>query len=251
VDIGAAARQARTLDRLEHRPWPLPTRPWTLGQTWEGQLFAHWRVQVDELRARVPAALEVEEHDGSAWLSITPFRLSSLRVRGALPVPLVSSFLEVNVRTYVRALDGRPGVWFFSLDASSALAVAVARRLYRLPYTSARITMSQRGEWLAFDCARLGERGRVLSTRYRPHGAPFSAPPGSLEAFLTERYCLYTTNDRGDLLRAEIHHPPWELRRADAEISLATLAQLELGGDPVCHYSDRQDALVWLPERVR
>jgi uncharacterized protein len=250
MDLGAAARQARSLERLEHRPWPLPSRSWVLGQTWEDLLFAHWRVPLTDVRPHVPRALEVEQHDGSAWLAIAPFRLSSLRLRGMLPLPLVSSFLEVNVRTYVRAADGRPGIWFFSLDASSTLAVAAARRLYDLPYFPARIVSVRRGEWIDVECARLGERGRVLCARYRPRGRAFHSEPGSLEWFLTERYCLYTTNARGVLLRAEIHHRPWALQTAEAEISLATISPLELEGDPLCHFSRRQDAVLWTPEPV-
>jgi uncharacterized protein len=248
MNLGASARQARSLERLEHRPWPLPPRPWVLGQTWEDLLFAHWRVPLADVQAHVPRVLEVDQHDGSAWLAIAPFRLSSLRLRGMLPLPLVSSFFEVNVRTYVRAADGKPGIWFFSLDASSMLAVAAARRLYDLPYLPARIRTARRGDWIDVECARLGERGRVFCARYRPRGRAFHAEPGSLEWFLTERYCLYTTNAHGALLRAEIHHRPWELQRAEAEISLTTISPLELQGDPLCHFSRRQDAVLWTPE---
>src|SRR3954462_15452426 len=110
-------RQARSLEHLEHRPWPIPKRGWTMGQTWDVLLFAHWRVPLEELRAHVPAELDVDTHDGSGWLGITPFRISALRARGLLPLPGASSFLELNVRTYVTAGD-RPGIWFFSLDAA-------------------------------------------------------------------------------------------------------------------------------------
>src|SRR5215469_15399426 len=104
--LKAAGRQAHSLDRVEHRPWPVPARRWVMGQTWENLLFTHWRVSAEQLRPRVPAGLEVEEHDGSAWVGITPFRVTGLRSRGMLPLPGGSSFLELNVRTYVRAPDG-------------------------------------------------------------------------------------------------------------------------------------------------
>jgi uncharacterized protein len=194
--LDAAYRQNRSLEHLGHRPWPLATRGWIMGQTWEDLLFAHWRVPVDEVRKHVPYQLEVDEHDGSAWLGITPFRLTGLRGRGTIPLPLLSTFLELNVRTYVRAED-KPGIWFFSLDASSRLAVEAARRTYRLPYFHARMSAARSGEWIAYECARLSESGRVFSGRYRPHGPVSTAEPGSLEWFLTERYCLYTTDRRG------------------------------------------------------
>jgi uncharacterized protein YqjF (DUF2071 family) len=250
LEFDAVARQARSLEQLEHRPWPVPSRPWTMGQTWEDLLFAHWRVPLEAVRAHVPAELEVELRDGSAWLGITPFRLTGLRARGTLPLPRISSFLEVNVRTYVRAADGKPGIWFFSLDASSRLAVEAARRAYKLPYFHARMSATRRGEWIDYECARIEERGRVFSGRYRPVGAVFNAEPDSLEWFLTERYCLYTTDERGVVQRAEIHHEPWPLQPAEAEIELTTISPIELDGAPLCHFSRRQDAVIWPLEPV-
>jgi uncharacterized protein YqjF (DUF2071 family) len=243
--LDAAARQARSLEHTEHRPWPIAARGWTMGQTWEDLLFAHWRVPVQELRSYVPAQLEIEEHDGSAWVGVVPFNLTNLRVRGLLPLPLASSFLELNVRTCVRAADGKPGVWFISLDAASRLAVEAARRTYKLPYFHARMSATSDGEWIAYDCARIAEPGRVFSGRYRPVGDVASAQPGSLEAFLVERYCLYSTDERNRLYRAEIHHAPWPLQSADAVIELTSIAPVALEGDPVCHFSRRQDVLVW------
>jgi uncharacterized protein YqjF (DUF2071 family) len=215
-----------------------------MGQTWDDLLFAHWRVPLEELRAHVPAELDVDTHDGSGWLGITPFRISALRARGLLPLPGASSFLELNVRTYVTAGD-RPGIWFFSLDASSRLAVEAARRVYKLPYFHARIAATRRGEWLDYECARIAEAGRVFSGRYRPSGPVFHAEPGSLEWFLAERYCLYTTDGRDRLHRAEIHHDRWDLQPAEAEIELASISPLGLDGDALCHFSRRQDVVIW------
>jgi uncharacterized protein len=248
-DLDTATRQHRSLEHLSHRPWPPPVRGWVMGQTWEDLLFAHWRVPADEVRAHVPAGLEVDEHDGSAWLGITPFRLTGLRGRGLLPLPYVSSFLELNVRTYVRAED-RPGIWFFSLDASSRLAVEAARRTYRLPYFHARMSATRRGEWIDYECARIEEAGRVFSGRYRSSGGVFHAQPGSLEWFLAERYCLYTTDERGRLSRAEIHHELWPLQPAEAEIELTSISPLELRGDALVHVSRRQDVVIWPLEQI-
>jgi uncharacterized protein YqjF (DUF2071 family) len=214
-----------------------------MGQTWEDLLFAHWRVPVEELRTHVPPELEVEEFDGSGWVGVTPFRLTALRGRGMLPSPKISEFLELNVRTYVTAQE-KPGIWFFSLDASSRLAVEAARRTYRLPYFHARMSATRRADRIAYECARIEEAGRVFSGRYRPEGAVFHAEPGTLEWFLTERYCLYTT-DRGALARAEIHHELWPLQPAEAEIDLVSISPVELRGDPVLHFSRRQDVVIW------
>src|SRR5215212_15037 len=200
--LAAPARQASTLEDVEHRPWPLENTAWVMGQTWDDLLFIHYRVPVEQLRALVPEGLEVQEHSGSAWLGVTPFVVTGLRARGLLPLPFASSFRELNVRTYVTR-DQKPGIWFFSLDASSQLAVEAARRLYRLPYFRADIAVRRRADELLYDCSR--DAGKAFSAVYRPDGAAFNAEGGSLEHFLTERYCLYAEHE-SMLYRAEIHH---------------------------------------------
>src|SRR3954453_18920861 len=124
---GAARRQRSSLRHTAHRPYPLSPRPWVMGQTWENLLFAHWPVGADQIRDLVPRALDLDLFDGSAWRAVTPFQVRGTRPRGALPPPVLSSFPELNVRTYV-TLGGRPGIWFFSLDAGGAAAGAAARR---------------------------------------------------------------------------------------------------------------------------
>jgi uncharacterized protein YqjF (DUF2071 family) len=243
--LDAAARQSRSLEHLEHRPWPIDPRPWTIAQTWEDLLFAHWPVPAEQVREHVPAQLEIGEHDGSAWVTVAPFRLTNLRTRGTLPLPRVSSFLELNVRTPVVGPDGRPGIWFFSLDASSLLAVELARYTYKLPYFHARMSATRHGEWIDYESARIAEPARVFSGRYQPDGEPRHAEPGSLESFLMEHYCLYTTDRRGRLYRAEIHHEPWPLQPAEGEIELASLSPIELRGEPICWFSRRQDVVIW------
>jgi uncharacterized protein YqjF (DUF2071 family) len=257
--LATPARQSATLERTEHRPWPLPAEPWVMGQTWEDLLFAHWRVDPHEVRRLVPAELSVEEHDGSAWLGITPFLISGLRLRGTLPVPALSSFPELNVRTYVTA-EEKPGIWFFSLDTSSILATEAARRWYRLPYFHARMRLDRGGEGVEVTSARnAAERPFVFDASYRASsGAPAEPRPGSLEHFLAERYCLYA-HDRGRLYRADIHHLPWEIREADVRIEHNTLPPngIELPAEaPLCHVAERQDVVIWPlsevgPERKR
>jgi uncharacterized protein YqjF (DUF2071 family) len=241
-------RQASVVEEVEHRPWPLPEGPWTWAQTWEELCFLHWRVDAGALRGLVPAGLELDTHDGAAWLGITPFRLTGFRLRGTPPLPFVSSFPELNVRTYV-TYGGKPGIWFFSLDASSRLAVEAARRLYRLPYVEARMSVGRRGGLVHYDSSR---PGAVFSARYRGEGDLFRAEPGSLEWFLAERYCLYAEGG-GDLHRAEIHHPPWTLQAAEVEIELNTMPPpgLELPDEPpLAHFAARQDVVVWGLERL-
>ncbi len=244
-DARAASRQARALRRVGHRPFPLPNSRWTLGQTWEHTLWAHWPVAASELRPLVPGELAIEEQDGSAWLSLVFFRVRALRARGALPVPGISNFLQLNVRTYVLGPDGLPGVWFFSIDASSRLAALGVRRIYRVPAFHARMTLDESGGWAEAECVRVGEPGRVFSGRYRATGESFHAEPDSLEWFLTERYRLFARD-----ARAEMHHDRWLLCPAEAEIDLASIAPVELTGAPLCHLAFRQDALIWPPEPV-
>ena len=249
------ARQASVLEEVVHRPWPVPSPSWVQAQTWDDLLFAHWRVPEQQLRALVPSQLRLDTHDGSAWLGVTPFRLTAMRVRGLPPVPFVSSFLELNVRTYV-AYGDKPGIWFFSLDASNPLAVEAARRTYHLPYYRARMAARRDGEWIAYRSARSEGEARpfVWEGRYRPVGSPAPAAPGSLEHFLAERYCLYTIDGQDRLARAEIHHPPWPLQSAEAEIELNTMAPtaVELPAEePLLHFARRQDVVIWPLEPAR
>jgi uncharacterized protein YqjF (DUF2071 family) len=251
--LSLAARQAEALADTAHRPWPLPPGDWLLGQTWEHLLFAHWRVPESELRALVPTALEIDRYDGDAWLGITPFRLTGLRARGMPPAPIVSRFPELNVRTYVTAGE-RPGIYFFSLDAASRLAVAAARRAYKLPYFRAQMSLRVRGRRVSFESVRAAPEAhrRVFRARYRPEGPAAEPRPGTLEYFLTERYCLYAVE--GDrLYRAEIHHPPWRIAPGLGELEENTMvpAPVQLSPDgPLLHVAEPQDALIWPLRRL-
>lgn len=246
--IEAPARQASTLSVTEHRPWELPGGSWLMAQTWEQLLFAHWRMPIERLREHLPPELEVDTFDGEAWLGITPFAVTNVRLRGLPALPVVSSFLELNCRTYVSRGGEKPGIWFFSLDASSRLAVETARRAYRLPYFQARMNGLPR-----YRCAREGaDRPHVWESTYAPAGEVFDAEPGTLEHFLAERYCLYTTDSAGGLYIGEIHHPPWPLQVAEAEIELNTMPPdgLKPWGEPLFHYAERQDVVIWALEPV-
>ncbi len=249
--FSAPARQAATLRETAHRPWALPQRSWLMGQSWLGLLFAHWRLRPETLRPLVPDGLSLDTFDGHAWLGVTPFRVTGLRLRGTPPFPVSGSFLELNVRTYVSA-EEKPGILFFSLDAASAVAVAAARRFYKLPYFRARMSATE-GASVDYESRRVGADPGAFAFRgsYEPVGPVFNAQPGSLEWFLAERYCLYTTGEQGELLRADIHHPPWPLQPARAEIELNTMTPrgVELPPEePLLHFAARQDVVIWSPQ---
>jgi uncharacterized protein len=244
--LQAPARQSVSLEKTGHRPWPLPETSWVMGQTWDELLFAHWRAPADALRPRLPDGLELDLFEDEAWIGVTPFRVTGLRARGLPPLPLVSSFLEVNTRTYVTA-GGKSGIWFFSLDAESDLAVAAAWRAYKLPYVRAEMRAEWRDGRLEYESRRRRGERAALRVAYRPIGDVVDADPSSLAHFLTERYCLYA-QDAGRLKRAEIHHEPWPLQPAEAEIEENTMppSGIELIDEaPLLHFSARQDVVIW------
>jgi uncharacterized protein YqjF (DUF2071 family) len=243
------------LDQVAHRPWPLPTGGWVMAQIWHDLLFAHWPVPQAILRPRIPAQLAIDTFDGQGWLGVVPFRMSGVRLRGTSAVPWLSAFPELNVRTYVVA-DGKPGVWFFSLDAGNAIAVAIARAWFHLPYFRARMSCEEAHGWIAYSSERThrGAASGAWHGHYGPVGEAFSAQPGSLDHFLTERYCLYTAGREGGILRGEIHHAPWPLQAAKAELRKNTMAEaagFPLPAEPpILHFSKRQDVVVWQPQRL-
>jgi len=247
--VSDSFRQGEILRETAHRPWPPPQHPWLMGQIWVDLLFAHWPVEAQALEPAVPPQLPLDRFDGSAWVAVTPFVVEGLRLRGTAPVPLLSTFPEINLRTYV-SLDGKPGIYFFSLDADSRPAVFAARRSYRLPYFKSRISVSAAEGEFHYRAERISEEGppAEFEASYRPVGDPVPPKPGTLEHFLTERYCLYTLDDDQSVCRGEIHHPPWPLREASARIRRNTMGDqvgLALEGEPLLHYSVRQDVALW------
>jgi uncharacterized protein YqjF (DUF2071 family) len=233
----------------------MPRRPWVMAQTWMDLLFAHWSLPPQALSAIVPAQLPLDTFDGRAWIAVTPFAVRNLRVRLTFPVPVLSAFPEINVRTYV-VVGGKPGIFFFSLDADSRLAVATARRFYRLPYFRSRMSIARANGEISYASERDDPDApspALFRARYGPIGAPFNAERGTLEHWLTERYCLYTLDDDGRPLRADIHHPPWPLQPAQAQFAANTMADevaLPLDGEPLLHYARRQDVVFWRLERL-
>lgn len=243
-------------NEVAHRPWRIPRPPWLMAQRWTDLLFAHWPIEPSVMRAVVPSSLPLDTFDGAAWLSIASFRLSHLRPHWLPALPIVSAFLELNVRTYV-TLDGKGGVYFFSLDAGSALAVAGARAAYHLPYFNADMQMRTTADGaIEYSSHRTDRRGQPADfrARYRATGPVDFSRSGTLDHWLTERYCLYTTDDGGHVYRAEIHHHQWPLQPAEASLDENTLplaAGLSIPDiAPRLSFSSLLDVVVWAPERV-
>jgi uncharacterized protein len=242
------------INQVAHRPWPVPEAPWFLTQSWHNLLFAHWPVDASLLRSRMPPGLPLDLYDGQAWIGVVPFRMTNVAPRFVPALPWVSEFAELNVRTYV-TVGGKPGVYFFSLDAESALAVAAARSLLHLPYFTAQMQVRTEARRVDYSSRRIGDAARAeLVARYEPLGPPFHAEPGTLDHFLTERYCLYNVDARFRAYRLEIHHPAWTLQHAEASFAVNTMTEaagIRLPAiAPVLHFSPRQDTLAWRPETL-
>jgi uncharacterized protein YqjF (DUF2071 family) len=217
--------------------------------SWHDLLFMHWPVHAESLRGQVPPGLGIDTHDGDAWLGVVPFRMTGVRPRCTPRLPGLHAFAELNVRTYVVA-EGKPGVWFFSLDAASRLAVRGARHFFHLPYFDARMS-SRREDAVVYRSERThrGAPEASFAATYRGTGTRVS---GELERWLTERYCLYAANQEGRLYRGEIHHPRWPLETAEAEVEKLDMTRI-LGFDlppskPLLHFNERLDVVAWLLE---
>jgi uncharacterized protein YqjF (DUF2071 family) len=216
-------------------------------QGWYRLLFAHWALPVSQLRVLVPDELEIDTSDGNAWISLTPFE-ARVRPRGLGSIDKLWSFPELNCRTYVR-YGGIPGIYFFSLDAGSLLAVLGARMLYRLPYFHSKMEIDTVNSEIHYRCERTLSSASFYA-KYEPTSTASRAVTGTIEHWLTERYCLYTVT-RKSVLRAEIHHLPWDLQDVTAKFyqnTIATAARLSLSASPdLVQYAERQEVLIWPP----
>jgi len=237
------------LSITDHRPWPLPNRPWSVQMVWHDLLFQHWPISENILRPLVPESLEIETFDGSAWIGVIPFCMT-VRARG-VPRLFTSRFPEINVRTYVRHKN-RSGVWFFSLDAAHRTAVWGARRFFYLPYHFAKMSTTTPRNHVLYYSRRKSASGVRFDCRYRPTGEPYVPNQGTLDYWLTERYCLFSVDGNGRVFCGDIHHPPWMLQAAEAEVRTNTM-MTPLGisspsTEPVLYFSKRQDVVAWMLE---
>jgi uncharacterized protein YqjF (DUF2071 family) len=244
------------LSSSAHRPWPLPRQPWAMRMQWHDLLFMHWPVDPDALRRYIPPNLAIDIFEGSAWIGVVPFRMRGVVPRWIPAVPYLSAFAEINVRTYVSA-EGKPGVWFFSLDAANPIAVEAARDAFHLPYYNARMSCQPIGARVEYSSHRTHRNAApaTFQGQYGPSGPAYLSQPGTLESWLTERYCLYAANQRGTIWRADIHHQQWPLQPAEAEIehnSMTEQIRLSLPDtQPLLHFARRLDVIAWLPQRLR
>lgn len=207
-----------------------------------------------DLRPLVPEPLQIQEFEGTSWVGLVPFRMQGVMRRPLPDLPYISAFPELNARLYVE-LDGKPGVWFLSLDAANALAVWAARRFFHLPYYHSRMTLTESPDDIRFSSLRnASPDGIEFHARYAATSAPYESEPGTLEHWLTERYCLYAQAPDGQLLRTDVHHHPWPLQHARAEIGRNDLLPNHgisvQGPPPLLHFSRHIDVVVWPPARV-
>jgi uncharacterized protein YqjF (DUF2071 family) len=237
---------------VHHR---MPAGPWIMTQTWHNLLFLHAPIEPETLLPFLPPSVELDTFDGQAWLGVVAFRLSKVRLRGFPEVVLVSHFNEINLRTYVTR-RGIPGVLFLSMDADNRLAITLARPMFGLPYTPADIIFERTTRGLLFSSKRTSGRGTgaQFEAEYHPQGPVYSSRCGTLEHWLTERYCYYTAI-RGHTYGCDIFHPQWPLQHASASIARNTLAEsLGLRAEPVeptLHYAHKLTALIGRPQRIR
>lgn len=266
------------LCKTDHRPYPLPSAPWVMRETWSKVMFAHWPIPSRLIKPLLPPHLELDTFAGDAYISVLAFRMSGVRLRFLPPIPGANEMLQINIRTYVKH-NGKPGIYFLAVDSSHLPTVLLTRLTLGLPYHHADISIKKRfvGYKSTVECiskrldtaesrlqlhlketerhvGEMNRTGGALEVSYSPSLDAWHAQSGSLEHWLTERYGLYNFH-AGKLLRVDIHHHPWPLQAAEAEFrrqSLLTPLQNQLGFDlPVTplhvYYAERIDALIWLP----
>jgi uncharacterized protein YqjF (DUF2071 family) len=243
------------LQTTDHRPFPLPSGPWIMTQIWHDLLFAHWPVAPQMLRRLIPSAFPLDTFEEQCWVGVVPFDMTHVCPRGFPPLPLLTQSVELNVRTYV-VVNGIPGVYFFSLDADNLIAVMFARMFFHLPYFYARMESKRKGDIIHYKSQRRhrGAPPAAFRAEYRPVSPVYQAERGTIDSWLTERYCLYTLGKHNEVLRANIHHRPWPLQAAELEVrhnSMASSHGIILPDTaPLLHFAKRQEVLVWPLSRV-
>ena len=239
-------------DRVAERRRPDGTP--VMHQSWGKLLFMHWELPVEMLRPHIPLPLEIDTFKDKSYIALTPFTMWDVRPILTPPIPWLSAFHELNCRTYVH-LGDEPGVWFFSLDANSALGVWGARLLYHLPYYYSQIDLLEQERTIDYRLRRPAEKSAKFNATWTVEdGEPFHAIPGSIEFFLTERYCLFTEHN-GKIYRCRINHEAWPLRYAKLDSFETDLFEANglatPNGDPMIHFGGPVDVEVWPIEAVK
>lgn len=223
-------------------------------QRWLHLLFLHWPIEPETLQSTLPQGLQVDTFANKGWIGIVPFFMRCVRPVGFPPVGGLSNFLELNLRTYVRDRDGRPGIWFYSLDANQPLAVWIAQLCFALPYRHASMCAKIVSEEITYSSVRFN-RAESLRYRYRPAYNLAEAEFGSLEFFLLERYRLFAYR-RGSLLTGRVYHAPYRFGKAivhEFDSRLFMLDGLEIPSNPPAHaaYVRRVDVSIYPIELVK
>lgn len=244
-----------SLTQQKHRPYPIPKKPWVMNMRWLNLCFLHWPVPAEQLRAHIPEGLELDTFEGQAWLGIVPFEMRDVKPRFSSSIPWLSHFAELNVRTYVSA-GGKAGVWFFSLDAENPLAVRAARMGFHLPYFDAQMSCVVIDETVHYHNKRTHKNTPSANfvANYKATSDIYQSELGNLEHFLTERYCLYSADKQNNLYRGEIHHKPWPLQKAEADVCVNDMSE-QIGFNlparkPLLHFAKELSVVAWLPEKL-
>lgn len=232
--------------RLKQKRKLTTNLPWIMKQTWNDVLFAHYPVSRKVLERLVPSQLTLDTFYKTGWVSIVPYLTSSMHLRGLPAVPGMATFPGFNVRTYV-TLNGKPGVYFFSLTAANYLAAYFAKTFFRLPYSYMNMNYKKAKDLIVFESEN--KSNVQLLCNYKSISKPSLADEGSLEEWLVERYCLYTVSKKGIPLRADILHEPWLLEKAEAEFHqntlLSNMAIVPDSEKPILHYAEKAVVRIW------
>jgi uncharacterized protein YqjF (DUF2071 family) len=226
----------------------MPYEKWIMKQSWKNVFFIHLPVSAPSLRPHIPSCLDLDVYEGEPWISLVLFTIEGIYLKG-IPFSVVSAFPEINVRTYI-SYNKRPGVFFLSLDAKHWATYTIAKKWYHLPYYESQISVKQTNQFTSYNSIRKDRK--VVPAEFKGTlkslSETFYSKQNSLEYWLTERYYLYSSNQGKDAFRAKIHHEPWQLQEAKAEINANTLISsmniLPLNEDPIVHFSTGTNVLI-------
>jgi hypothetical protein len=224
--------------------------PWLVAQSEAEMLFFSWPVAPAAIAERIPAPLTLDLYEGRAWITLIPFRMERLRLRGLPPLPFGSRFLEVDCLTCVRA-GSDPGIWFLRIDAATLLGAWVAPACFGLPYHDSRLSLEREGDWRRFRSLGRGTPAPELSLRYRPAGPGYTATEGTLAHFLVERFLMFSRTGRGTLLVGREARPPRLIHEAEVEVGRNTIPEAAgvpaPGAEISAWYCSVSDIRTWLP----
>lgn len=218
------------LSVIDHRPWKLPEKPWVYYQEWNTPIFLHWAVDAKELERLLPQELELDVHENKAWISLVPFQIK-IKPRFLPSFPLLSSFDEVNLRTYVK-YRGKSGVYFLNIEAGKRVSAWLARKLSGLPYIYA--SMKHEKEFFTSENNRQKNR---IKLNYQIN--ELITNPSKTDLWLSERYALFTVKNN-KVTTYDVHHMPWKLHRLslrEIHVDYPAYKHLMQGAPSLTHYA--------------